>query len=55
MSQVDSIPTTDPSAPTTSELDAMWLAQRRLDEEEADRRALALTRRIAASIYGEAA
>ena len=48
--------TTDPSAPTSAQMEAMWLAARRAEQDEADRRSIALHRRVAAAVvYGRAA
>jgi hypothetical protein len=50
---IDSHDTTDPSAPTTSEMDAMWLALRRAEEDAADRRSYERFRRsVNVTVYG---
>ncbi|HEV8606094.1 MAG TPA: hypothetical protein VGQ99_12045 [Tepidisphaeraceae bacterium] len=56
MAKLDSTNTTIPSAPTSDEMEAMWLAARRADEDEAHRRSVERIRRsVHAAIYGEAA
>jgi hypothetical protein len=56
MPEFDSTNTTDPSAPSSDEMEAMWLAARRADEDEAHRRSVERIRRsVHAAIYGEAA
>jgi len=46
---------TDLPAPTIEQMDAMWLALRRAEEDEAHRRSVALHCRVLASFYDEVA
>jgi hypothetical protein len=62
MPKSESIPTTDPSEPTTAQMDDMWLASPRPElsswteaETAAHYRSVALHRRAAMAIMGEAA
>jgi hypothetical protein len=54
MPKSDSQATTDPSTPTTSEMDAMWLALREEESRTADLASYELMRRLVAQSYGEA-
>jgi hypothetical protein len=45
MAKLDSTNTTDLPAPTIAEMDAMWLAARRAEQDEADRRSYERFRR----------
>lgn len=57
MNQADSQATTDlPVAPTEAELDAMWLAARRAEQDEIDRKRYERFRRsVMTAMSGEAA
>lgn len=53
MLESDSTNTTDPSAPTTSQVDAMWLEAREAELAEADRRSYERYRRgVNRILYG---